>query len=131
VRAIIARARRLRSNLTDAEKYLWRHLRLRQIAGHKFRRQRPMGPYIVDFVCIEKKVVVEVDGGQHNGVVSRDYQRDEWFRAQGYTVLRFWNHEVLTQTDHVKEMIWSALDEPPPFSSPACGGGKNMRTVRR
>ncbi len=66
VATTIQKARTLRSNLTDAEQFLWRRLRLRQLDGHKFRRQRPLGPYIVDFVCLEKKLVIEVDGGQHS-----------------------------------------------------------------
>ena len=114
VRATIARARKLRSNLTDAESYLWRHLRFRQIAGHKFRRQRPIGPYIVDFVCLEKKVVIEVDGGQHAETEISDHTRDKWLRAHGYVVLRFWNNEVLREVQAIKETILRALTEPPP-----------------
>jgi very-short-patch-repair endonuclease len=121
VRATIARARKLRSNLTDAEKYLWRHLRFRQISGHKFRRQRPVGPYIVDFVCLEKKLVVEVDGGQHAENQALDVRRDTWLRSQGYEVLRFWNDEVLTKIDGVKEVIFQTLNVAPPFSSPDSG----------
>ena len=114
VRATIARARKLRSNLTDAESYLWRHLRFRQIAGHKFRRQRPIEPYIVDFVCLEKKVVIEVDGGQHAQTQTLDDTRDKWLRSQGYVVLRFWNNEVLREVEAIKEAILRALTEPPP-----------------
>jgi adenine-specific DNA-methyltransferase len=114
VRATIARARKLRSNLTDAESYLWRHLRFRQIADHKFRRQRPIGPYIVDFVCLEKKVVIEVDGGQHAQTQTLDDTRDKWLRSQGYVVLRFWNNEVLREVEAIKEAILRALTEPPP-----------------
>ena len=66
VATTIQKARTLRSNLTNAEQFLWQRLRLRQLDGHKFRRQRPLGPYIVDFVCLEKKLIVEVDGGQHS-----------------------------------------------------------------
>jgi len=126
----IARARELRRNSTDAERFLWQHLRLRQINGERFRRQRPVGPYILDFVCLEKKVAVEVDGGQHNGAVFRDHRRDEWLRRRGYTVLRFWNHEVLTQIDVVKEVIWNVLKETPSFVLPRARGRKNMRIVR-
>jgi very-short-patch-repair endonuclease len=113
----IHRARELRNNLTDAERTLWRHLRLRQINGHKFRRQRPIGPYIVDFVCLEKRVVVEVDGGQHSEQIPYDEKRDAWLRAEGFAVLRFWDHEVLTQLDSVKQSIWRALRNPL-FDSP-------------
>ena len=118
VRATIARARKLRSNLTDAESYLWRHLRFRQIAGHKFRRQRPIGPYIVDFVCLEKKVVIEVDGGQHAQTQTLDDTRDKWLRSQGYVVLRFWNNEVLSNLDGVLQVIDSSLKSPHPDPLP-------------
>ena len=114
MRATIAWARKLRSNLTDAENYLWRHLRFRQISGHKFRRQRPIGPYIVDFVCLEKKLIIELDGGQHNENQASDVKRDAWLRFQGYEVLRFWNDEVLKEVDGVKDVIFRALTKPPP-----------------
>ena len=65
--------------------------------GHKFRRQRPVGPYVVDFIRLEKRLVIEVDGGQRNTQVPQDAEREAWLRQEGYTVLRFWNHEVLTQ----------------------------------
>ncbi len=93
----ISRARTLRANATDAERFLWQHLRLRQMDRHKFRRQRPVGPYVVDFIRLEKRLVIEVDGGQHNTQVPQDTEREAWLRQEGYTVLRFWNHEVLTQ----------------------------------
>jgi very-short-patch-repair endonuclease len=93
-------ARELRNNPTDAERRLWSHLRLRQINDHRFRRQQPLGQYIVDFVCLEKRVVVEVDGGQqHNEQRPYDNRRDAWLKAQGFLVLRFWDHEVLMQID--------------------------------
>ena len=109
----IKRARELRNNLTDAERTLWRHLRLRQIDGHKFRRQRPVGTYIVDFVCLEKRVIIEVDGGQHSEQKAYDDKRSAWLRSEDFTVLRFWDHEVLTQIDNVKQAIWKALARPP------------------
>jgi very-short-patch-repair endonuclease len=84
------------------------------MGGHKFRRQRPVGSYIVDFVCLERRVVVEVDGGQHNERRFLDAQRDAWLCSEGYEVLRFWNNEVLTQIDGVKEAIFQALTKPPP-----------------
>ena len=122
LRLATTRARHLRNNLTDAERILWRHLRLRQIDGYKFRRQRPVGPYIVDFVCLEKLVVVEVDGGQHNQQKSYDAKRDAWLRAEGFTVLRFWDHEVLTQINEVKQAIWKALSAAPSLVLPRGGG---------
>jgi adenine-specific DNA-methyltransferase len=109
LQASITNARDLRNHPTDAEKILWQHLRLRQIGGCRFRRQRPVGPYIVDFVCLEKKVVIEVDGGQHNERVAYDAKRDDYLRTAGFVVLRFWDHEVLSQIDDVKEAIWKCV----------------------
>ncbi|HYY26228.1 MAG TPA: DUF559 domain-containing protein [Candidatus Udaeobacter sp.] len=106
------RARTLRNNPTDAERLLWHYLRLRQIGGHKFRRQRPIGPYIVDFVCLEKQIVVEVDGGQHTQQEPYDARRDAWLRSEGFVVLRLWDHEVLTQVNDVMQVIWAALSAP-------------------
>ena len=121
MQATIKKARALRSQLTDAEQVLWRHLRMRQISGHKFRRQRPIGPYIVDFVCLEKKLIVELDGSQHAEQYSYDRSRDRWLIAQGFEVVRFWNDQVLTETNDVVEAIFRALNEPPPSSSPEAG----------
>jgi very-short-patch-repair endonuclease len=96
-------AKNLRKRSTDAERSLWKHLRSKQIEGLKFRRQEPIGRYIVDFVCYEKAVIVEADGGQHTEAV--DLERDAWLRSQGFSVLRFWNHEVITNIEGVLEMI--------------------------
>ncbi|MGH8064735.1 MAG: endonuclease domain-containing protein [Candidatus Entotheonellia bacterium] len=104
-----SRAKWLRKNATDAEHMLGQHLRLRQCAGYKFRRQQPLGNFIVDFVCLEKRLVIEVDGGQHNAQVAYDEQRTEWIEEQGFRVLRFWDHEVMRDIGAVKEMIWRAL----------------------
>jgi len=104
------RAKKLRKNMTDAERLLWRHLRNRELGGYKFRRQRPIGPYIVDFVCIEKKLVVEVDGGQHAGQVELDTKRSGYLKEKGYRVLRFWNNEVLKETESALTVILSSLD---------------------
>ena len=98
-------ARHLRKNLTDAEQHLWRALRLRQILGVKFRRQHLIGPYIADFVCIERKLIIEVDGGQHAEQIAEDKARTAWLAAQGYRVMRFWNNEVLQNMDGVLEVI--------------------------
>jgi very-short-patch-repair endonuclease len=106
-----ARARQLRKSPTNAERMLWKHLRLRQIGGHKFRRQQPLGNYIVDFVCLEKRIVVEVDGGQHNTQVAYDEQRTAWIEEQGFRVLRFWDHEVMQNIEAVKEAIWQAMEQ--------------------
>jgi very-short-patch-repair endonuclease len=112
LRVATTRARKLRSNPTDAERLLWRHLRLRQVDGYKFRRQRPIGPYFVDFVCLEKQVVIEVDGGQHAEQRSYDERREAWLKREGFRVLRFCDHEVLTQVESVKQVIWETLNAP-------------------
>src|SRR5688572_33446717 len=89
------RARQLRKNMTDAERALWRYLRLRQLEGHKFRRQVRIGPYIAYFACLKAMLVIEVDGGQHAEAHAYDSRRHEFMRGQGYRILRFWNNEVL------------------------------------
>ncbi len=116
------RARELRKNPTDVERTLWKNLRLRQTGGHKFRRQQIIGQYIVDFVCLEKRVIIEVDGGQHSEKSAYDRERDKWLAEQGFRVLRFWNNQVLQETETVREAIQRALtNNPPPVSSPARG----------
>ncbi|MDI6688728.1 MAG: endonuclease domain-containing protein [Desulfobacterales bacterium] len=103
-------AKKLRKNMTNAERLLWQHLRNRELGGYKFRRQRPVGPYIVDFVCLEKKLVIEVDGGQHAGQVELDAKRSGYLEEKGYRVLRFWNNEVLKETESVLTVILLSLD---------------------
>ena len=105
------RAQRLRAEATDAEKVLWARLRRRQVLGYKFRRQQPLGRYIVDFVCFEKRLIVEVDGSQHSEQQSYDEARTRWLESQGYQVLRFWNNEVLLETDRVVETIAQQLED--------------------
>ena len=110
-------AKHLRRTMTDAEHRLWKHLRAHRLDGEKFRRQQLIGPYIVDFVHFGARLIVEADGGQH--VQSpRDAARDAWLMRQGFRVLRFWNDEILQQTDAVLESIWKALREEAP-SPPA------------
>ncbi len=104
-------AKILRRRPTDAEKRLWRCLRGKQLEGFKFRRQEPIGNYVADFVCFEKRIVVEVDGSQH--CKEKDSERDQWFEGQGFKVLRFWNNEVLKNTQGVWEVIRKALIESP------------------
>jgi len=103
------RARRLRRDSTDAERKLWTRLRSRQIDGCKFVRQEPIGPYVVDFICRERRLIVEVDGGQH-ATDKRDAVREKWLVAHGYRVLRFWNNDVLANTDGVLEAIAGTLN---------------------
>ncbi len=119
-------AKNLRKRFTDVERLLWRLLRARQIEGLKFRRQEPIGRYIVDFVCFESKVIIEVDGGQHSIETEKDKERDEWFKSQGFKVLRFWNNEVLTNTEGVLEVIRAnCLSHPPLNPLPSREGRVN------
>jgi very-short-patch-repair endonuclease len=103
------RARQLRRASTDAERHLWRHLRRGNMAAYKFRRQFPIAAYIVDFACLSAMLVVEVDGGQHLAAQGYDAVRTRRLEANGYRVLRFWNDEVLLQTEAVLEVIWRSL----------------------
>lgn len=111
-------ARVLRKNMTDAERRLWYRLRDRRLGDWKFRRQHPVGPYIVDFICIDKKVVIEVDGGQHGENEEADLRRTAYLEKQGYRVMRFWNHEVLQETDAVMDTIFDTLEDLPPHPGP-------------
>jgi len=97
----VTRARQLRNNTTDAERRLWARLRRRQIAGCRFRRQVPLGAFIVDFACLAARLVVEVDGGRHAEHARRDADRTRWLEDNGFRVLRFWNNEVLANSDGV------------------------------
>ncbi|MBC7109293.1 MAG: endonuclease domain-containing protein [Methanomassiliicoccales archaeon] len=103
-------ARKLRREMTEAERLLWYHLRNRRLGGLKFRRQVPIGPYIVDFLCLEKRVIVEIDGGQHNfpDERARDLERTRFLEYKGYKVLRFWNNEVLGNLEGVLSVILEA-----------------------
>ncbi len=115
-------AKALRSNQTEAEQRLWYHLRAHRFMGLKFKRQKPIGRYIVDFVCLEHRLIIELDGGQHSEQVAHDQHRDAWLRNQGYTVLRFWNNDVMQQLEGVLEQIRCTLSLSP-GPSPASGGG--------
>jgi 2-isopropylmalate synthase len=102
------RARALRTQMTDAERKLWLALRDRRFAGVKFRRQAPVGPFIADFICFDARLVIEVDGGQHADS-SSDVRRDAWFARNGFRILRFWNNDVLLNTEGVLTAINDAL----------------------
>ena len=120
------RARALRSQQTDAEQCLWYCLRAGRFMGIKFKRQKPMGNYIVDFVAPSHKLIIELDGGQHAEQQEYDRGRDTWLRNQGYTVVRFWNHQVLTETQAVLESVRQkiqTLSALSPDPSPASGRG--------
>ena len=103
--------RTLRKNMTAAERKLWSVLRGRQFDGYKFRRQHPYGRYILDFVCLERRVVIEVAGGQHADSEIADLDRTTYLEQGGFRVLRFWNHEVLNRIETVTARIWHELHE--------------------
>jgi very-short-patch-repair endonuclease len=103
-------AAELRKNMPDAEKALWQRIRHRQLGHFKFRRQYVIKPYVVDFVCLAAKLVIEIDGGQHAEAEDYDTLRTNYIEAQGYRVVRFWNNEVLYELDGVLGMIISILD---------------------
>lgn len=98
---LIKRAKNMRQEMTEAEKCLWQYLRAYRLNGYKFRRQQPIGAYIVDFVCTQPKLIIEADGGQHLTQQLYDDNRSAYLASLGFTVLRFWNHEILQQTNEV------------------------------
>lgn len=99
--------------MTDAEHALWRVLRSRQLEGFKFRRQHPIGRFVVDFVCLERKLILELDGGHHATQSEADGERTAHLEAHGYRVIRFWNNDVLTQIDAVAARILATLTPTP------------------
>lgn len=107
------RATELRLRSTDAEKLLWQRLRRKQIRNLRFRRQVPLGPYIADFACVEKKLIIEIDGSQHANS-SHDAIRDAYLRKRGYRVLRLWSNDVLLCMDSVVQSIYEVTKMPPP-----------------
>jgi very-short-patch-repair endonuclease len=111
--APVSRARQLRNKLTDAEKALWQRLRDKQLSGFRFRRQAPVGDYIVDFACFNPRLVIELDGGQHAQTAQQkhDTARTEFLESQGFRVVRFWNNDALQNTDGVVMEIISVLEE--------------------
>ena len=118
-------AKRLRRNQTDAERVLWFRLRDRRLAGWKFKRQVPIDRYVVDFFCAEARLIVEIDGGQHDQNGERDRDRTTALEAMGYLVLRFWNNDVLHNTEGVLETILSTINQSrpdPPHPNPLPSG---------
>jgi very-short-patch-repair endonuclease len=117
-------ARRLRGRQTEAEQVLWFKLQNRQVGGVKFRRQQTIGDFIADFVSFEEKLIVEVDGGQHQSLTrEKDKVRTRWLESQGFRILRFWNNDVLENMDGVLYTIQRSLDRGlhPHLSSPVKG----------
>jgi predicted GNAT family N-acyltransferase/very-short-patch-repair endonuclease len=118
------RGRDLRRFMTEAEKAVWSMLRARQIAGHRFRRQVPLGHYIADFACHQSKLIVEIDGGQHAHASAQEAERNRFLKSQGYRILRFWNNDVLENPEGVWLAISTALTENHPHPTlPHRGGG--------
>jgi very-short-patch-repair endonuclease len=114
----VDRARRLRRDMTDAERLLWRYLRNRHFSGWKFRRQHELDRYIVDFVCPDAHLIVELDGGQHAQMVAKDAERTRRLEGMGYRVLRFWNNDVLMNAEAVFGVILEALASAAPHPNP-------------
>ena len=118
------RAQALRREMTQAETKLWRMLRSRQIEGHRFHRQVPVGRSIADFVCHQARLIVELDGGQHDSLSQQEVDRSRFLQSEGYRVLRFWNHEVLANPKGVHAMTVENLRRPHPHPTlPHRGGG--------
>ncbi len=119
------RAKELRRKQTDTEIKLWQQLRGRRFVGHKFRRQVPLGTFIVDFVCFERKLIIELDGGQHNPANEYEVQRRRWLEQGGFRLVRFWDNEVFENLEGVLQVILNALSErdvsPSPSPSPIKG----------
>lgn len=115
------RAKAMRSAPTDAERKLWAILRAKRLAEYKFKRQVPIDRYIVDFVCLRQRLIIEVDGGQHSP--SSDARRDAYLLGQGFRILRFWNNEILINEEGVSRRILDELEPPLPNPSPAGGEG--------
>jgi very-short-patch-repair endonuclease len=118
------RAQQLRNDPTDHERLLWLELRKRRFDGHKFSRQIPVGPFICDFVCRRRKLVIELDGGQHSANMQEDESRTRFLEKAGYRVIRFWNHDVSENLEGVLQKIGEALVLcPPPDPLPDGEGG--------
>jgi len=122
----VIRARNLRKNLTEVEKKLWYWLRRQNLQEARFRRQAPIGRYIVDFACYDPKLIIELDGGQHADQQHYDEKRDAWLKSEGFHVLRFWNHEVVENVEGVLQVIMDGLNalRVPPLPNPPPRGGR-------
>ena len=119
---LIGFARELRKNQTDTEKKIWGYLRSKQMNSLKFRRQQPIGQYIVDFVCFDIRLIIELDGSQHIKEKEMDEERDHWLKTQGFTVLRFWNNDVMKNTAGVLNVVNDYCCKCPPLTPPIKGG---------
>jgi very-short-patch-repair endonuclease len=128
---LIAYAKDLRTASTDTERILWSHIRAKRLDGLKFRRQHQIGKYIVDFVCFEKMLIIELDGGQHAEPGKKEYdrERDNWLEKEGYLVLRFWDNEVLLNTKGVLTVIREHCLGHPPLNPLPSRAGKQEKTI--
>lgn len=131
--SLLDNAKTLRRNLTDAKQKLWYHLRAHRFMGRKFKRQNLWADMWWTLICMEEKLIIELDGGQHAENQKCDQERDAWLRGQGYTVLRFWNNELMNETEGVLERIRFALSKEAdssetlsPGSSPVNGRGEKL-----
>jgi len=124
------KARQLRKDPTLVERILWRILRKKNVDGHRFRRQHPLGTFIVDFVCLDKKLVIEVDGGQHMTDQKRDEKRTSWLAKSGYRTIRFWNHEVCENIEGVGRAVSLALESATPHLTPPPQGGRKEAIMK-
>jgi very-short-patch-repair endonuclease len=128
----LTKAKRLRREMTDAERKLWSVLRDRRLEGAKFRRQQPIGPFVADFVCQEQRLIIEADGGQHAESVS-DNRRTLFLESKGYRLLRFWNNDIMSNLDGVAQVIAAALLTPHPaqaaLESPSPSGGEGIGAI--
>lgn len=124
--SLLNRARELRANATPFEQSFWQAIRAHRFSGFKFRRQQVIGNYIADFACMQARLIVELDGGQHADATAYDSRRDAWLKAEGYRVFRVWNNEWTQQQEAVLERLWTLLHEaapPSPQPLPPDGGG--------
>ena len=130
--SLVPHARELRGNATDAERLLWRFLRNRHLSGYRFRRQVPLGPYVADFACLRARLIVEIDGSQHDEHLLEELERTHHLARLGFRVIRFWNNEVLLQTEAVLESILEALIQacPHPSPLPQAGEGEERELAR-
>ena len=122
--SLVQTARELRSNATEAERLLWRFLRNRNLSGYRFRRQVPLGPYVADFACLRARLFVEIDGSQHDEHLLDELERTHHLARLGFRVIRFWNNEVLLETEAVLESILEALIQACPHHGPLPQAGE-------
>jgi very-short-patch-repair endonuclease len=123
-------ARKLRKEMTDTERFVWDRIRHRQIGGFKFRRQAPVGHFIVDFICFEAKVILEFDGDQHDSARLEDAARTHWLQSQGFRVARFWNHEVFEDWESIEAHLHSLVTAgSTPHPNPPPQGGREQESA--